>query len=48
MARLGGKARAAKLKPKRRTEIARTAALARWAKKRKGGLAIKNGTGRRA
>jgi len=30
MARLGGKARAAKLKAKKRSEIARTAALKRW------------------
>jgi hypothetical protein len=35
MAQLGGKARAAKLKAKQRSEIARNAALARWAKRRK-------------
>ena len=35
MARLGGKARAAKLKAKQRTEIARKAALTRWRRKRK-------------
>jgi hypothetical protein len=34
MARLGGKARAAKLKPKQRSEIARKAARTRWGKKR--------------
>jgi len=31
----GGKARAAKLTPERRSEIARLAAIARWAKARK-------------
>lgn len=35
MARLGGKARAAKLKAKKRSEIARKAALRRWKKQRK-------------
>ncbi len=34
MARLGGKARAAKLNGKRRSEIARKAARARWRKRR--------------
>jgi hypothetical protein len=33
----GGKARAEKLSPERRKEIAREAAKARWAKKRAGG-----------
>lgn len=35
--RKGGKARAAKLTPKQRTEAARKAARARWAKAREGG-----------
>jgi hypothetical protein len=35
MARLGGKARAAKLTGKQRSEIARKAARARWRKRRK-------------
>jgi len=34
--RLGGKGRAKKLSAKRRTEIARTAARARWGTKKKG------------
>jgi hypothetical protein len=33
--KLGGKARAEKLTPEQRSEIARKAAKARWAKKRK-------------
>jgi hypothetical protein len=32
---VGGKARAAKLSPKRKSEIARMAVLARWKKKKK-------------
>jgi hypothetical protein len=37
MARQGGKARAKKLSPARRKEIAKNAIAARWAKPRKGG-----------
>jgi hypothetical protein len=35
LGKLGGKARAEKLTPEQRSEIARKAAKARWAKKRK-------------
>jgi hypothetical protein len=35
LGRLGGKARGERLSPERRREIARKAALARWAKERK-------------
>jgi general stress protein YciG len=35
MGRKGGRARAAKLSPERRSEIARKAAKKRWAKKKK-------------
>jgi hypothetical protein len=38
----GGQARAAKLTPERRAEIARKAALTRWAKKRNPGLGLLN------
>ena len=37
---VGGRARAAKLSPRRRQEIAKWAALARWARKRGGCLAV--------
>ena len=36
MARMGGKARAAKLSPAQRTEIAKKAVEARWAKEKGG------------
>jgi len=38
LGQLGGKARGERLTPERRREIARKAALARWAKRRKKGV----------